>query len=243
MSPYIGLARNLLCCLKDFGFFSTPAHLTPLIHLPLFALLSYLPSQLTPILSKTTIIEVPIFFLQSHPIIFLTFPSLLATITLLKSRATLTAWSTLLAAKTASLAADDLPATPTRRRKTPTKKDVTDNDDKDEKRDPYTTAITLQTLHFSLSSYHTQQNIALVSNLCCLIIGPAFFWLSTHSIHLSDTHYFGGLDAVIVALCFMELALCPLLYFMWRDGLRSSYVYTVMTSVADAGWDGDVSCR
>jgi len=50
-----------------------------------------------------------------------------------------------------------------------------------------------------------------------LSIGISFFWVVGNSFHATESDVIGGLPALIHALTVMEVALLPLLYYMWMD--------------------------
>ena len=75
--------------------------------------------------------------------------------------------------------------------------------------------------HLVHASLIKEAQYALRSMLVGLLLmanGGSFFWLFTNSIHLTETGWNGGIHAVIHALIVTEVALLPLLGFMWQDG-------------------------
>ena len=56
---------------------------------------------------------------------------------------------------------------------------------------------------------------------CVLSIGVSFFWLFGNSLHVTTAGWIGGLPALIHALTVMEIALVPLLIYMFQDGANS----------------------
>lgn len=51
-------------------------------------------------------------------------------------------------------------------------------------------------------------------------IGLAFFWLFANSFHVTETEWIGGVAGLIHALTVAEIALVPLLYYMYKDGFE-----------------------
>lgn len=49
-------------------------------------------------------------------------------------------------------------------------------------------------------------------------LGTAFFWLFANSFHVTETEWIGGVAGLIHALTVAEVALVPLLYYMYKDG-------------------------
>ncbi|KAL7570227.1 hypothetical protein ACA910_020652 [Epithemia clementina (nom. ined.)] len=64
-------------------------------------------------------------------------------------------------------------------------------------------------------------------------IGSSFFILATNSIHITETGLNGGIEAVIHALIVNELALVPLLFYMWEDFKAQMLKSSRMKQVAD----------
>lgn len=50
-------------------------------------------------------------------------------------------------------------------------------------------------------------------------LGSAFFWLFANSFHVTETEWIGGVAGLIHALTVAEIALMPLLYYMYKDGM------------------------
>ncbi|GMI23563.1 hypothetical protein TeGR_g1551 [Tetraparma gracilis] len=261
------MLRNLLCCVKDvFGHLpplSLPAVSTPLSLLPLFAvLLPLLPASLRAAIAKTDVISTPIFFLQAHPVFFLGVASLRQLPGRLRELRGCARWAAQIAEQeqalppraAAAAAAPkpsqggkasggkaSAPSSPGRaarrsRSRTPTPAAKADPD----ALDPAAAAASLAVLRLSLEQHAQALSEKALTDLCCAAIGVCFTWLSTHSLHVSETPLLGGMDAVIAALCVMEAALAPLLFFMWRAASSSRARAREMELVADRGWDGEV---
>lgn len=63
-------------------------------------------------------------------------------------------------------------------------------------------------------------------------IGVCFFWLTANSLHVTETDWIGGIQALIHALTIMEVALVPLLYFMIADSIMLIGKASVMEYLA-----------
>ena len=134
-------------------------------------------------------------------------------------------------------AASKAPDSPNRRstrKKTPAKPKVSSS--------PYPSSVIVCSLTFlssSLAEHKSKLNRDLVESCACLVIGPSFIWLAANSLHVTETPYIGGIDGVILALIFMELALLPLLYYMKTDATTEREGGTSMIDLADKCWDGE----
>ena len=128
----------------------------------------------------------------------------------------------------------DSPSRRSTRKKTPSKPKTSVS--------PYPSSVIVCSLTFlstSLSEQKSKLNRDLVESCACLVIGPCFIWLAANSLHVTETPYIGGIDGVILALIFMELALLPLLYFMKTDATTEREAGSSMMDLADKCWDGD----
>mmetsp|Transcript_14989 Transcript_14989/g.35797 ORF Transcript_14989/g.35797 Transcript_14989/m.35797 type:complete len:413 (-) Transcript_14989:225-1463(-) len=70
----------------------------------------------------------------------------------------------------------------------------------------------------SLEKERADANRCIFVGANVLVIGLSFFWLVCNSLHITQTNWVGGLQALIHALTVMEIGLAPLLYYMLKDG-------------------------
>ncbi|GAX24802.1 hypothetical protein FisN_18Lh115 [Fistulifera solaris] len=56
--------------------------------------------------------------------------------------------------------------------------------------------------------------------LLLFFLGSAFFWLFANSFHVTEAGWIGGVAGLIHALTVAEIALVPLLYYMYKDGFE-----------------------
>ena len=133
-----------------------------------------------------------------------------------------------------SASAPDSPIRRSGRKKTPAKPKSSSS--------PYPSSVTVSALGFlsaSLTDHKVSLNRDLVESCACLVIGPSFIWLAANSLHVTETPYIGGIDGVVLALIFMELALLPLLYYMKVDADTERKGGGDMMELADKCWDGE----
>jgi len=70
----------------------------------------------------------------------------------------------------------------------------------------------------SLEKERADANRCIFVGANVLAIGLSFFWLVCNSLHITQTNWVGGLQALIHALIVMEIGLAPLLCYMLKDG-------------------------
>ncbi|GMH65631.1 hypothetical protein TrST_g8442 [Triparma strigata] len=258
LGNWVGLARNGLCCIKDLfpglgGWLFTPVVDSLLIRyltlLPPFPMLSQLlPSDLLAASSLTTWLELMICPLQFFAMFNLTKSGISGIQDAVANLSSVPHWEASLETAKRSIHSDDSTVSSNSSRRsgrsrTPSKK---------LKERGYTIAgiaptspeVILATTSFlsdSLKSYKQAQLTSLIESFACLIIGPAFFWLACNSLHVTSTPYIGGVDGVIIALCFMEAALFPCLYFMLVSAVKATSMASKMTEYAEYGYDGDLA--
>ncbi|GMI01180.1 hypothetical protein TrLO_g3856 [Triparma laevis f. longispina] len=255
LSSWVGLARNGLCCLKDlFPSLASPITSTWLWSkislLPPFPLLTtLLPTDLLAAFSQTTWLELLIFPLQTFAMIWLTKTGFLGVQASISNLNSIPKWEASLEGCKRNLTSinsdDDGDSTVRKsgRSRTPSKK-LKERNYSLSGLAPSSPSILLAStllLETSLKDYKTQKLKDLMESFSCLIIGPAFFWLSCNSLHVTSTSYIGGIDGVIIALCFMEVALVPCLIFMFWKAEDQKKMERKMEAFAEWGFDGDLA--